>query len=67
MSERKSERIQYVEEVDPYEEASAKAKDLAFSKLIQTSERKKKIEKIEYEDDYDKDAEARELTKDKLI
>jgi hypothetical protein len=40
VSERKSERIQYVEEVDPYEEASAKAKDLAFSKLIQTSERK---------------------------
>ena len=28
---------------------------------------KKKIEKVEYEDDYDKDAAARELTKEKLI
>ena len=31
VSERKSKRIQYVEETDPYEEASAKAKDLAFN------------------------------------
>ena len=67
VSERKSERIIYNEEERPYDTASAKAKDLAFNKLIQTSERKRKERQREYEDDFDKDAEARELTKEKLL
>ena len=67
VSERKSERVQFTEEMHPYDEASAKAKDLAFTQLIQTSEKKKSLRKSEIEDDFDKDAAALELTKEKLL